>query len=1058
MLELKGIQKAYSNKRFTQQVLKNINLSFRDSEFVVLLGPSGSGKTTFLNIVSGLDSHDEGDILINKVSTKKYRQKDWDKYRNHTIGFIFQNYNLISHQSVQANVELALALSGKNTIQRQRAAKRALKQVGLEKEAHKLPNQLSGGQMQRVAIARAIVGNPDIIFADEPTGALDTKSGKEIMNLLKELGKNKLVIVATHNSALARRYATRTVHIEDGKITKDTNPFDATNARPSKHYRKKRTSLSFIAAYRLSLSNLWHKKGRAFITIAAGAVGIIGIAFIIALANGMRTYVGNMEANTLSQYPLQITQSKSKLSTANSIASTNKLETPLETTEKAAEINKNTPEGRVALKGIIGPLLSSNGVTKDGDLKARNNDIASLKSYLDTNPDNFNNYVTSVEYNYNTAPVIYANNSNGVYEVYPNPLLGSIGSNSGSMSASSKASATSASSFQSVFQSFSPLPKDKSIYEDSYKVLAGHWPENSHEAVLVLHQDGTINDSTLYTLGLRNFQKDVEPLIEKAANGEAFKFPGQDETFAYEDFLNVRFKVISPAEAYAYNSRHGVWEDMSWDFSYMDKIIKNAEDLNIVGVVLPPQDSKNAMTLTYGINYAYDLNTYNLDKVKNSGVVQAQLASPDVDVLSGQSFAALNDSEHVFDNFDFSNVVSINLSKLGEAIRINQAALDAMDPTGKIREFKLSEEEMLKLVIDAIDDEEIEKIIEQFGKVEDFSEGMIQVTQALTKKYLEEAEKHPGLLPEDFFKQEWIHDYVYALCLKYSVDITETTIDNIISLSTKIENALINYIYNEVKAVLVSVVDWLFDDSAGHVVEFYPEKLSEVVRVNVTTTQITQMYNAITGMSSRTYKKNLADFGYVDLNDPIALTIYPKDFDGKEKINEIISKYNAEQQDKGATEKVIDYTDYSKIFVNVMAGAITAISVILIAFISGSLIVSSLLIGVIAFISVLQRKREIGILRAIGARKRDVARVFNAETILVGFFAGVFGVGLVALLCIPINMAAKNNAHFDYDIAILPWWAVFALIGLSILLTFIAGFIPAKIASRKNPVDAIKDE
>ena len=998
MLELKGICKSYTTGDFTQKALNNVSVTFRDSEFVAVLGPSGSGKTTLLNVIGGLAHYDGGDLLINGKSTKQFSDHDWDHYRNNQVGFVFQNYNLIPHQSILANVELALTLSGISKDERKSRATKALEEVGLSEHIQKKPNQLSGGQQQRVAIARAIVNDPNIIFADEPTGALDTKTSIQIMDILKKISADRLVVMVTHNPEIAEKYATRIVNLQDAKIVGDSMPLDVKAESKNKFKKvleKGKTAMSFATALSLSFANLMGKKGRTFMTAFAGSIGIIGISGILALSTGTNLYIKNVENNTLSQYPLSITRSKSFVSEFQDMTNGGNL------SDMISEMrHNNQEENKIGIRDFLSKMLATSG----------NNDLKSLKAFLETNPDGLNDDIDSIEYTYAAQPIIYADDIGGIREVAPAGTFSSLSAGSSGSSYTS-ASQNYSGGGMSTLSGFTSLPKNDNLYKDKYSVAAGRWPQNSNECVLVLHQDGTINDSMLYTLGLRDNQEMLDA-IQNYTKDEKVNLPSEFPDITYDDVLGRTFKIIHACDLYEYDSAKGIWIDKSSDTAYMQQKVRAAQDLKIVGIINPPEGNNKALALIAGINYPYQLVEECINYAWTSQIVADQLAKPDTDVLTGKTFAEQKKNLS-FDTSAFMPSINFDVS--------NFTDIDVVSIIGQ-----------------AITSQSIQQIIEQSTILDLKDDKVRSLVIAATDSYVEWAAKaKSSATPEKYFKApdgEGYH-WIQEICVAANVSATPAILQGIQGIVANVVNGLATAIGQKMQAALGS--------------------LSTAKNFSISKEQLMQLSKLISGTATRTYDSNLADFGYADLNNPLGIILYPNDFYAKERISDRIDNYNTNMEQSGHEEKVISYTDYAKLLMSSITTMIDMITAVLVAFVAISLVVSSIMIGIITYISVLERRREIGILRAIGARKRDIFNVFNAETFIIGLFAGFIGILVTAFACIPANMIARSVFNVEYDIAILPLWAAVILIVISVFLTFVAGLIPSTSASKKDPVEAI---
>lgn len=845
MLQLKNIKKNYESGEEIVKALKGINIEFRESEFVAILGPSGCGKTTLLNIIGGLDHYTSGDLIIDGISTKKYKDRDWDTYRNHRIGFVFQNYNLITHQSVLSNVELALTLSGVDKKTRRKKAIEVLEKVGLKDQMHKKPNQMSGGQMQRVAIARALVNDPDILLADEPTGALDTKTSIQIMEILKEISKDRLIIMVTHNPYLAEKYATRTINLLDGEITSDTKPYNSKKEIKEKKETGKKTSMSFMTAMNLSLNNLMTKKGRTILTAFAGSIGIIGIALILAISNGVQEYINNVEEETLTSYPLTVQEETVEI--ADFISSMQ----PSSDTEEHEE-------GKIYSNDVMSEMMAT------ASASVESNNLEAFKSYIESDDTNIKNYTSAISYSYNLNLQIYKDDNEEIIQVNPNTVLDELGMSMNEM--------------QSAFMStdvFSEMFDSQEMNEQMYDLVAGSWPDEYNEVVLVVDENNEISDFTLYALGLKD-QSELSEMYQNIVNGTPFEV--EQTSYDMDDLVGMKFKFVLNSDCY--ELENGIWVDKRNNDDYMKELLDNAEEIVITGIIRPNEESIIASTAG-GVMYLKDLKEYVINKINESEIAQAQLENTDINVFTGQEFS---DEE-----FDISTLTPEQM-----------AYLQSLSPT-----------EMAEVIA-------------------------------------------------------------------------------------------------------------TYEEQAG-----------------------------------ATYEDVLNQIGVIDLDKPTAINIYPKDFDSKDEIVNIINNYNDDQRDNGHDENVINYTDIVGVMMSGVSTIVDVISYVLMAFVSISLIVSSIMIGIITYISVLERTKEIGILRAIGASKKDISRVFNAETFIEGLTAGVMGILITLLLTIPINIIIKNLSGIS-NIAVLPVGGAIILVIISVLLTTIAGLIPSRMASKKDPVEALR--
>ena len=870
MLKLTNITKDYILGDSKVEALKGISIEFRKNEFVSILGQSGCGKTTLLNIIGGLDRYTKGDLIINGKSTKQFKDKDWDAYRNYSVGFVFQSYNLIPHQTILSNVELALTISGVSRKERKQRAIKALEDVGLKEQMHKKPNQLSGGQMQRVAIARALVNNPDIILADEPTGALDTKTSVQIMEILKEISKDKLIIMVTHNPELAEKYSTRVVKILDGVITDDSNPFNKEDSEKEKENKAKsgRTSMKFFTALRLSLNNLMTKKGRTILTSFAGSIGIIGIALILAISTGVQNYISKVEEDTLSSYPISIEES--------TIDMTSMIESMMGENQ---EENTKHEEGKIYSSDIMNDMITTLSN------KMESNNLTELKKYLEQGNNDIVNNANAIQYSYDLNLNLYKEDTtNGVVRVNPSTVMDAMGMGEmvEAQNNSSISSMFGSSSSMSNSDVWTKMLDNQELLQSQYDVVAGSWPKEYNEVVLIVNEDNEISDYALYALGLKD-QKDLKKRWEAVEKGETLEEEEQT-SYTYEDILNLSFKLILNTDYY--EKQNGIWIDQSENEQYMKEKIENAESLKVVGII--KQNPETVATgMTGGIGYTKELEEYVINKINESEIVKEQKQNPEKNVFSGLDF------------------------------------------------------------------------------------------------------------PKD----------------------GEETVQNYNTLTQE----------------------------------------QQIAMRNLSNEQIAQLMQAYTENRTASYEKNLKKMGAVDLNTPTNIKIYPKDFEAKDMISQGIEQYNQKQRDEGKEENVINYTDIVGVMMKSVSQIIDTISYVLIAFVAISLIVSSIMIGIITYISVLERTKEIGILRAIGASKKDISRVFNAETFIVGLISGILGIGITVLLTFPINSLIHNLTGVTVT-TMVPWQAGIILVIISMILTIIAGLIPAKIASRKDPVEALRTE
>ena len=1090
MLQLLNICKSYTTADFTQTALDNVSVSFRDNEFVAILGPSGSGKTTLLNIVGGLDHYDSGNLIIDGISTEQYKDKDWDAYRNNRIGFVFQSYNLIPHQTVLSNVELALTLSGVSRAERHDRAVAALQKVGLGDHVNKKPSQLSGGQMQRVAIARALINDPEILLADEPTGALDSKTSVQIMDLLTEIANDRLVIMVTHNPELAEDYATRIVTLTDGVIRSDTDPYEPTaeDMRVSEKPAR-RTKMSFLTALSLSFKNLMTKKGRTLMTAFAGSIGIIGIAAILSLANGVNNYIKSVEEETLSEYPLQIQSTGFDMTSMMLGAAT------------GADGNTGEAEGdgdqdKVGVTEMVTNMFSSIG----------SNDLASLKEYLDSGQSDIDQYTNAIEYTYNVAPQIYSSNTDKLRQVNPDKSLSALG-------LGSTASSNSLMSMSMSTDVFYEMPSDPNLYESQYDVKAGHWPENHNEVVLVLTGNGNISDFMLYTLGLRD-ANEFDDMVKKFAAEEEVTTPDNIEQPTYDDILGITFKLVQATDYYVHDDEFNVWKDKTDDTDYMRNLVNNGEDVKIVGIVQPREDATATM-LSSGINYPSTLTDYVIEQAASSTIVKDQLAHPDTNVFTDKPFGEEDDGE----GFDMQSLFTIDGDAIQAAFKFDESALTsglsgmsldlsglsldmgslpafdgssiALDPSSidmsnlvDFSDIKLDLGDVQPTMDSAKMQAAMEDIMAGFNPwyanwaQEQVAQGKVPTMEDGAKAYLESEEV-----------QKKIADAIMgSIDMKQATEALQTQLQQQLSakmqqavpamaqalesqLQASITTAMSSYMQNvlgaymqQMQTALETQVSAAMQQSMNQIAANMSNAMSidesafaNAFQMNMDENDLTELMMSMMGKEDASYDNNLKKLGYADFNKPSGIDIYPIDFESKEKVIGILDAYNDRMTADGEDDKVITYTDFVGTLMASVTDIVNMISYVLVAFVAISLVVSSIMIGVITYISVLERKKEIGILRSIGASKGDISRVFNAETIIVGFTAGVIGIGLTMLACIPAN--AIVYSLFDVaNVASLPWQAAVILVAISVFLTFLAGLIPSSAASRKDPVEALRSE
>ena len=1254
MLQIKDIHKEYRTGNLVQRALDGVSLSLRDNEFVAILGPSGSGKTTLLNIIGGLDRYDSGDLIINGISTKKYKDRDWDSYRNHTIGFVFQSYNLIPHQTVLANVELALTISGVSKSERRRRAKEALEKVGLGAQIHKKPSQMSGGQMQRVAIARALVNDPEILLADEPTGALDSDTSVQVMDLLQEVAKERLVVMVTHNPELAQLYATRIVTVKDGRILSDTDPFviDSESMAPPVHKNMGKSSMSFFTALSLSFQNLKTKKARTLLTSFAGSIGIIGIALILSISNGVDKYITNMEEETLSEYPLQIQSTGVDLTSMMMGAAT-------------AQSGKKDRE--VGVAQMVTNMFS----------KMNSNDLESLKVYLDSNESSISQYANSVEYTYSVSPQIFLENGKNIRQVNPDKSFSAMGLGSGSSN-----SIMSSTMSTDVFHE---MPEDADLYKDQYDVKAGRWPENYKECVLVLTSQGDISDFLQYTLGLRD-GKELDDMVQKFMAEEAVETPENEGPYTYDEILGKKFKLVNSTDYYEYDEEYKVWKDKSDNSSYMKKLVKNGEDLTIVGIVQPVEGATASM-LTAGICYTPELTRHVIEKAASSEIVKQQLADEKINVFTGEEFGK-EDNEN--SKFDMESLFSINADALQEAFQIDLSGfnmdlsslsglssglnvempdmpdmsalagninldessmpdlsklikLDDLDldlshmidpeeilkslPEDQVPDmsqalksvkFDFTEEKVTALLKDVLTGyqesikdkpeadmnkmqaalkqyltskemnerlcKDLQELVKNNVNVDMSSEKLIAVAVGLMNQYQEYA-KANGITQTDvasilaFLSQAEIQQQIKEEAenlVKNSVTVNITTkqiqdllLQDVVAaypeyarnnslpdpanlgtyfleymqtedgqnrlmnglmtlvdtseVQTQFSQAMETYmkammtsftdaitkgieskfteIMEQVEKQLTKGIQTAMEQMMGNIssgmqeamqsvmasvsssltsamsqamsglgglgssmgnmedaLSIDPEAFAKAIQMNMNEDDLSELMMSLLSSENSSYDGNLKKLGYADLNVPGGINIYPKDFESKSEIVGILDQYNADMEAVGEDEKVITYTDLVGTLMSSVTDIVNIISYVLVAFVAISLVVSSIMIGVITYISVLERKKEIGILRAIGASRHNVSQVFNAETFIIGFCAGAMGIGITLLLLIPANSIIRSLADgVNVKAALTPVAAV-VLIGLSVVLTLLGGLIPSRKAAKSDPVTALRTD
>lgn len=1052
MLELKKITKTYSTGGFKQTALKEVSISFRESEFAAILGPSGSGKTTLLNIIGGLDHYDSGELIINGTSTKKYKDRDWDSYRNHRVGFVFQSYNLINHQTILSNVKLALTLSGISKKEANKRAKKALTEVGLGDHIHKRPNQLSGGQMQRVAIARALVNDPDILLADEPTGALDSETSVQIMKILKKISKKKLVVMVTHNPDLANEYANRIINIKDGEITADTNKYKEEDNEELSYNNSGKTNMSFLTALALSFNNLMTKKGRTILVAFAGSIGIIGIALILAVSTGFQNYVDSIQEDTLTSYPLMITQESTDIAG---------LLLAMQSGDKSKK-DSNVVKEQQFLTNMFSNIKS--------------NDLRSFNNYLMANYDKVEKDLSSISYSYSIDPYIYTiDSTKKLSKVNPNNLFSSIYSD------------TITSSFSSMGSIYSQMVDDQTTLDEQYNVLAGRWPKKYNEMIIVLSEPNSISDLLVYSLGLRD-NKELTDMVTKIMAGESVDINNKPLELTYDDLLNLDLRLIEPSSMYRYNSEYSIYEDMSKNNDYMNNLYEDATRLKIVGIV-SAKVGTSSTALAPGVNYRSDLIKHIINNASETEIVKKQLGNTDVDVLSNKRFD--DDSDKV--GLDFQDIITIDNEKLSSAFNINidQNQIEK-DTTKKMMEINNSINIDTTKATNDYKNALINSITDSFdnaGETISLNDVDKYVDNNLTNstkinKELSNLEKE-YVVTKDAYKQSF-SAIIKGLFKTYvntyaGMDPTLTTdpenpvarIDKTMTsmiVDPLLENAEIigacetmGKVMTEAKVkknVMTEVGELVASITANLANAFNvdQQKIAESFQMKLTEEELTRIISAMMTKADKNAKNNLINFGYQDLDEPTYISFYFNSFDGKEHFLDFIDKYNQRQKKLKAEDKEIKYTDTTGILMDSVKTIVNAVSYVLIAFVSISLIVSSIMIGIITYISVYERTKEIGILRAIGASKKNISSIFNAETFIIGLLSGLIGIGITYSLIPIINtILHKFTGNIPLNAVLAPVGAVILVI-LSVILTLIGGLIPAKSASKRDPVEALRSE
>lgn len=1116
MIEIRDITKTYTMGDLVQRALDGVSVTFRENEFVAVLGPSGSGKTTFLNILGGFDHADSGDIVVNGVSTSDYGDAEWDTYRNHRVGFIFQSYNLIPHQTILANVELALTLAGVDRAERTRRARAALERVGLGAHVNKKPSQLSGGQMQRVAIARALVNDPEIVLADEPTGALDTETGIQVMDLLAEVARERLVIMVTHNPQLAEDYATRIVRIQDGRVVDDTNPVSA-DERAAAAFRasvdesaekgpKRRSSMSLLTALSLSFNNLMTKKGRTIMTAFAGSIGIIGIAAILALSNGVNGYIAKVEQDTLSSYPLTIARQSYDLSSmltgdagsgdaADQVGSGDDADPDGSSSAGDAGVDKSSS---IPVFTMLSDMFAS----------VKSNDMASFKAFLDQDADELDGEVSAIQYDYGITPLVYrADASNGPARLSPNAMSTAMtgGASSAAMAGTMMTGAT----------SFNEMIDNPDLLDEQYDVVAGRWAKAADECVLVLSGSGKVSDFTLYSIGVLD-PAELDRMVDGTMSGAGeVDVPKVDVDLTYEDALGTSFKVLAASDFYRKNEETGGWTDMSDDEAFVAQQVASGLDLRIVGVVQPNPTAKSA-ALSQGIAYTHGLTEELMVRAANSQIVQQQLANPDVDVFTGKSFSTLQ--EEAKSGVDLSTLFSVDESGLRAAFSVDASKLGAgLDLSG----FDFSGIDMGNVNIDLsgiAGSLDIEGIVvgapapDISGILGDLAEDPV-----LDRDQMEQAATLANQFVQGFVTR-WLpahgegldpsaDDFAVKLLAQFAAyassaddDGGKVILDQIVQVAGQpvadrldkitrdyIENQLAPYmqgafekmlgqvsseISNAVSSQLQAGLTGAMAQMASNMGTQLSQRLAanmagafnvdasafaNAIHFNMDAEDLASLMSSYANASKLTYDNNLATLGYADQANPQSVSIYPVDFEAKEAVLAAIDGYNQDVRAAGEDDKAIIYTDYMGVIMGSVTDIVNMISLVLIAFVSISLVVSSIMIGIITYISVLERKKEIGILRAMGASKRNVANVFNAETFIEGLIAGVLAIAVVVLVSFPVNAWALAE-HQVENVMQLPVSSALGLILISVVLTVVAGLIPSRSAARRDPVEALRSE
>ena len=1103
MIEIRDIAKTYTTGDLVQRALDGVSVTFRDNEFVAVLGPSGSGKTTFLNILGGFDHADSGDIVVNGISTRDYGDAEWDTYRNHRVGFIFQSYNLIPHQTVLANVELALTLAGIAPAERTRRATAALERVGLGGHINKKPAQLSGGQMQRVAIARALVNDPEIVLADEPTGALDTETGIQVMDLLAEVARERLVIMVTHNPQLAEDYATRVVRIQDGRIVDDTRPVGEKElaeglaegaGRETSTDPKKRSSMSLLTALSLSFNNLMTKKGRTIMTAFAGSIGIIGIAAILALSNGVNGYIAKVEQDTLSSYPLTIArQSYDLTSMMTGDAGTSSGEDTAGAAGEGTAGDDTASASHDDAQPEPGDKIPVFTMLSDMFASVKSNDMASFKAFLDKDADELEGEVSAIQYDYGITPLVYrADEGTDPVQVSPNALSTAMtgGASSAAMAGTMMTGTT----------AFNEMIDNPELLDEQYNVVAGRWAREADECVLVLSARGKISDYTLYSLGVLD-PSELDRMVDGAMSGSGeIDVPEVDVDFTYEDALGTSFKVLTASDFYRKNAETGGWTDMSDDASFVGQQVANGLDLKVVGVVQPSPTAKSA-ALSQGIAYTHELTDELMERAANSEIVKQQLAHPEVDVFTGKPFATLQ--EEAKQGVDLASLFIVDEAGLKSAFKIDEKALGAgLDLSG----FDFAGLNLGGVDIDlsgALGSLDLDAILanppqpdlsEIWGDLSDGDlltreqlEASMQAAYAYSSGFLAWLEGNGGdLRPDD---PDFAAKLLEAFASYNNAEEAQAQLAIIAKnagepVAERLQEAMRPYIENQLAPYMTEAFSQMLDQAGEKIGAAIASQLqmglgpqlaqrlaanmqqafsvdgtafANAIHFNMDAEDLSSLMTSYANAGKLTYSNNLSTLGYADPSDPQSVSIYPVDFEAKEVVLSAIDRYNEDMRAAGEDDKAIVYTDYMGVLMGSVTSIVNMISLVLIAFVSISLVVSSIMIGIITYISVLERKKEIGILRAMGASKRNIANVFNAETFIEGLIAGVLAIAVVVLVSFPVNAWALANHQIE-NVMQLPVASALGLILINVLLTVVAGLIPSRNAARRDPVEALRSE